>query len=287
MAITMNTNVASLSAQRNLQMTQARLTANFGRLSTGLRINTAADDAAGLAISEKLKSQIRSLSQAERNAHDGNSMLQVAEGAMNEVSGILTRMRELTVQSANSTLGVTERGFLDQEVTQLQAELDRIADVTEFNGTPLLSGGITGLTFGFQVGIGSTSADRINATIKGTRSVDLGVITGGAVSSVAGIDITTVTGAQNALSVIDRAIGDVSSRRADLGSVQNRMTVTIANLGTARENLSAANSRIRDVDVASETSEMTRNNILMQSGVAILAQANQQPSIALSLLGGG
>ncbi|MEZ4336588.1 MAG: flagellin [Sandaracinaceae bacterium] len=287
MAITMNTNVASLSAQRNLQMTQARLTANFGRLSTGLRINTAADDAAGLAISEKLKSQIRSLSQAERNAHDGNSMLQVAEGAMNEVSGILTRMRELSVQSANGTLGVTERGFLDQEVTQLQAELDRIADVTEFNGTPLLNGGITGLTFGFQVGIGSTSADRINATIKGTRSVDLGVITGGAVSSVAGIDITTVTGAQNALSVIDRAIGDVSSRRADLGSVQNRMTVTIANLGTARENLSAANSRIRDVDVASETSEMTRNNILMQSGVAILAQANQQPSIALSLLGGG
>jgi len=284
MALTMNTNVASIRAQRNLSATQGRLSANFGRLSTGLRINTAADDAAGLAISEKLKSQIRSLSQAERNAQDGNSLLQVAEGAMNQVSGILTRMRELSVQSATDTLGSTERGFLDQEVTQLNSELDRLANVTEFNGAKLLNGGTTGTSFNFQVGIGATTSDRITATIKGTKSTDLGIITGGAVSSVAGIDLNTVTGAQNALGVIDRAISDVSSRRADLGSVQNRLNVTVSNLGTARENLSAANSRIRDVDVASETASMTRNNILMQAGVAVLAQANQAPSVALSLL---
>ncbi|MEQ8456432.1 MAG: flagellin [Sandaracinaceae bacterium] len=285
MAITMNTNVASINAQRNLNKTQGSLMGNFGRLSTGLRINTAADDAAGLAISEKLKSQIRSLSQAERNAYDGNSLLQVAEGAMNEVSGILTRMRELAVQSATDTVGGTERGFLNQEVDALQAELDRIGEVTEFNGAKLLDGGTTGTTFNFQVGIGATTNDRIAATIKGTKSADLGAVTGGAVSSVAGIDLTTITGAQNALAVIDQAISDVSSRRADLGAVQNRMVVTIANLGTARENLSAANSRIRDVDVAAETAAMTRNNILMQAGTSVLAQANQQPQIALSLLG--
>lgn len=285
MAITINTNIASINAQRNLSATQSRLQGNFGRLSTGLRINTAADDAAGLGISEKLKSQIRSMAQAERNAHDGNSLLQTAEGAMNEVSGVLTRMRELAVQSATDTLGATERGFLDQEVTALTAELDRIAEVTEFNGAKLLTGGTTGTTFSFQVGIGSTTNDRIESTIKGTKAADLGIVTGGAVSSVAGIDVSTITGARDALSVIDQAINDVSSRRADMGSIQNRLNITVANLGTARENLTAANSRIRDVDVAQETASMTRNNILMQAGVSVLAQANQQPSVALSLLG--
>ena len=194
-------------------------------------------------------------------------------------------MRELAVQSATDTVGGTERGFLNQEVDALQAELDRIGEVTEFNGAKLLDGGTTGTTFNFQVGIGATTNDRIAATIKGTKSADLGAVTGGAVSSIAGIDLTTITGAQNALAVIDQAISDVSSRRADLGAVQNRMVVTIANLGTARENLSAANSRIRDVDVAAETAAMTRNNILMQAGTSVLAQANQQPQIALSLLG--
>ncbi len=286
MAITVNTNIASINAQRNLNQTQHRLMSNFGRLATGLRINTAADDAAGLGISEKLKAQIRSMAQAERNAQDSISLLQTAEGAMNEVSGVLSRIRELAVQSATDTVGATERGFLNQEVTALKQELDRIAEVTEFNGTKLLLGGTTGTSFNFQVGIGATTHDRIASTIKGTKTVDLGRITGGAVSSVAGIDLTTITGAQNALSVLDQAITDVSSRRADLGSVQNRITVTIANLGTARENLSAANSRIRDVDVAAETADMTRNNILMQAGTSILAQANQQPSVALSLLGG-
>ena len=285
MAITVNTNVASMNAQRNLGRTQKSLMGNLGRLSTGLRINTAADDAAGLAISEKLKSQVRSLSQAERNANDGVSLLQTAEGSMNEASGILTRMRELAVQSANGTLGTTERGFLNDEVTALSSELDRIGSVTEFNGTKLLEGGSTGTSFSFQVGLGATSNDSISATIKGVKAADLGVITGGSVSSIAGIDISTATGSQNALAVIDQAITDVSSRRADIGSVQNRLNVTISNLGSARENLSAANSRIRDVDVASETADMTRNNILMQAGVSVLAQANQSPQVALALLG--
>ncbi|HJL16803.1 MAG TPA: flagellin [Sandaracinaceae bacterium LLY-WYZ-13_1] len=285
MAITINTNIASLNAQRNLNATQHRLQGNFGRLSTGLRINQASDDAAGLGISEKLKSQIRSMSQAERNAQDGVSLLQTAEGAMNEVSGILTRMRELAVQSATDTVGATERGFINQEVSALQEELDRIAEVTEFNGAKLLDGSTTGTTFNFQVGIGATTNDQIAATIKGTKAADLGIVTGGAVSSVAGIDVSTATGATNALATIDAAINDVSSRRADIGSVQNRLQVTIANLGTARENLSAANSRIRDVDVAQETADMTRNNILMQAGTSVLAQANQAPQVALSLLG--
>ena len=285
MAITVNTNVASMNAQRNLGRTQKSLMGNLGRLSTGLRINTAADDAAGLAISEKLKSQVRSLSQAERNANDGVSLLQTAEGAMNEASGILTRMRELAVQSANGTLGGTERGFLNDEVSALSSELDRIGSVTEFNGTKLLEGGTTGTSFSFQVGLGATSNDSISATIKGVKAADIGVVTGGSVSSLAGIDISTATGAQNALAVIDQAITDVSSRRADLGSVQNRLNVTISNLGSARENLSAANSRIRDVDVASETADMTRNNIPMQAGVSVLAQANQSPQVALALLG--
>ena len=284
MAITVNTNVTSLNAQRNLGRTQKSLQGNLGRLSTGLRINTASDDAAGLAISEKLQSQIRSMSQAERNANDGVSLLQTAEGAMNEVSGVLTRMRELAVQSANGTLGATERGFLNDEVTALSSELDRIAEVTEFNGAKLLAGGTTGTSFSFQVGTGATTNDRISSTVKGTKATDLGIVTGGAVSSLAGIDISTATGAQNALSVIDQAITDVSSRRADIGSVQNRLNVTVANLGSARENLSAANSRIRDVDVASESAAMTRNNILMQAGVSVLAQANQAPQVALALL---
>jgi flagellin len=284
MAITVNTNVTSINAQRNLSATQGRLAGNLGRLSTGLRINTAADDAAGLAISEKLKSQVRSIGQAERNANDGISLLQTAEGAMNETSGVLSRMRELAVQAANDTVGSTERGFLDDEVTALRDELNRIAEVTEFNGQKLLSGGATGTEFNFQVGIGATSNDRITATLRGTRAQDLGSVTGGSVSSLAGIDISTVTGAQNALAVIDQAITDVSSRRADIGATQNRLNVTIANLGSARENLSAANSRIRDVDVASESAALTRNNILMQAGVSVLAQANQAPQVALALI---
>ncbi len=278
--ISINTNVAAINAQRNLGQTQTRLESNFGRLSTGLRINRSADDAAGLAISERLKSQVRSLAQAERNANDGISLLQTAEGAMNEVSGIITRIRELAVQSANGTLATTDRGYIDNEKTALLSEIDRIAASTDFNGTQLLNGGGAGVSFTFQIGSHGTAADRISVAI---TDMTTGTLAAGGLGA---LDLTTQAGSQAALSTLDTAIDDVSTARANLGAAQNRLTITIANLGNARENLSAANSRIRDVDVAAETAEMTRNNILSQSGIAVLAQANQMPTMALKLLQG-
>ena len=282
MAITINTNIASLNAQRNLNGTQGLLQGNLGRLSTGLRINTAADDAAGLAISENLRAQIRSLAQAERNANDAVSLIQTAEGSLNEVSGIMTRMRELAVQAANGTLGTTERGFLDDEFQALSNEIDRIAEVTEFNGINLLDGSASaGLDY--QVGINATSNDTLTVSISDMHANQIGATSTGA-DTIDDIAVTSVSSAQSALAVIDQAISDLSSERANLGAAQNRLNVTIANLGSARENLAAANSRIRDVDVASETAQLTRNTILMQAGVAVLAQANQMPAMALSLL---
>ena len=276
MALTINTNVASMNAQRNLGATQMRLNGNLGRLSSGQRINTAADDSAGLAISERFKSQIRSFGQAERNANDGVSMLQTAEGALNEISGVLTRIRELAVQSANGTLGSAERVYIDNENLALQAEITRISDVTEFNGTKLLDGTVsTGATL--QVGINGTTNDPISFSIQDS---DFSTLTGAAVS------LSTQTNAQAALTTLDTAINAVSTIRAGLGTVQNRLNVTVANLGSARENISAANSRIRDVDVAAETAELTRNNILVQAGVSVLSQANQAPQVALNLLRG-
>jgi len=280
MAISIVTNPASLNAQRNLNKTQGTMGRSLARLSSGLRINGASDDAAGLAISEKLKSQTRSIAQAERNANDAVSMLQTAEGAMNETSGLLIRMRELSVQSANDTVGSTERSFIQSELSDLRDEVNRIAEVTEFNGTKLIDGTASSVTF--QVGIQNTTNDRISVSVNDMHATALGT---GATTRLSGLDISTITGAQTALDVLDAAITDVSAGRAEIGAVQNRLQVTIANLGTARENLSAANSRIRDVDVASESAELTKNNILMQAGVSVLAQANQQPSLALSLLG--
>lgn len=277
--ISVNTNVTSLNAQRSLGTTQMRLDANYGRLSSGNRINRASDDAAGLAISERFKSQIRSYAQAERNAQDGISLLQTAEGAMNEISGVLTRIRELAIQGANGTLGATERGYLDQEKGALLAEIDRFAQVTDFNGQQLLNGGAAGANFDFQVGIDGTANDRISVAVTDMTTASLGA------GALAAVDLTTQAGAQAALATLDTAIDDVSTARASLGATQNRLVVTIANIGSARENVSAANSRIRDVDVAAETAEMTRNNILMQSGVSVLAQANQMPQYALKLLG--
>ena len=282
MALTVMTNVASLNAQKNLARNQMSLDRSLGRLSSGLRINKAADDAAGLAISEKLKSQIRSMAQAERNANDGVSLLQTAEGAMSELSDLLTRMRELAVQSANDTLGSIERGFLNDEVVQLQQEVDRIAEVTEFNGITLLDGNVSALNF--QVGIGDTSNDAILIGIQDMHVSAIGLQTSGSTTSLGSIDISTLEGAKAALNVIDQAVKDTAAGRAEIGAVQNRLQVTMSNLSTARENLSAANSRIRDVDVAAETSSLTRANILMQAGVSVLAQANQAPSLALSLL---
>ena len=278
MALTINTNVASMNAQRNLGATQMRLNGNLGRLSSGQRINTAADDSAGLAISERFKSQIRSFGQAERNANDGVSMLQTAEGALNEISGVLTRIRELAVQSANGTLGSSERVYIDNENLALQAEITRISDVTEFNGTKLLDGTLSTAAATLQVGTSSSSNDQISFNIANS---DFATLAGG--STVA---LSTQTAAQSALTTLDTAINAVSTIRAGLGTVQNRLNVTVANLGSARENISAANSRIRDVDVASETAEMTRNNILVQAGVSVLSQANQAPQVALNLLRG-
>jgi flagellin len=272
MAISLGTNTQSLNAQRSLSNTQNRLSGNLAKLSTGMRINNAADDAAGLAISERFKAQIRSLSQAERNANDGISLTQTAEGAMNEISGALVRMRELAVQASNGTLSSADRGYINNEAQDLVAEIDRISAATEFNGARLLDG-----TFNadMQVGTNNTGDDRINITIGQT---DFATIAGAAV------DLTTAADAQAALDTLDTAIEAVSANRASIGTVQNRLQVSISNLGSARENISAANSRIRDVDIASETAEMTRNNILMQAGVSVLAQANQAPSVAMSLL---
>ena len=278
MAISIKTNVESLGAQRNLNQTQKALASNFGRLSSGLRINTAADDAAGLAISERLKSQIRSMSQAERNANDGISLLQTAEGAMNENSGLLIRMRELAMQSSTDTVGTAEKALLQTEFNELTEEIGRIADVTQFNGVNLLDGTTT--AFNFQVGIGTTASDTITADMESLTNTSYGA----SGSDLTSLDISTTTGAQAALTMLDTAISDTSQSRSTLGSVQNRLQVTTANLMSTRENLSAANSRIRDVDVAEESSAMTRNNILMQAGVSVLSQANQAPQTALSLL---
>jgi flagellin len=278
MALTIQTNVASLGAQRNLNKTQQQMGVSLGRLSSGLRINSAADDAAGLAISEKMRAQVRGLAQAERNAMDGVSLIQTAESAMNEVSGILTRMRELSVQSANGTLGSTERGFINQEFGALRDEIDRIAQVTEFNGASLLDGSSTNVTF--QVGTNDSTDDRIQVTLTNMSSSQLGGTT-----AISSLSVSSVSGAQAAMAAIDSAISDVSSGRAKLGATQNRLQVTVTNLSSARENISAANSRIRDTDVAEESAAMTRSSILMQAGVSILAQANQMPSMALSLLG--
>ena len=278
MALTINTNISSLNAQRNLSVTQGQLNKSLQRLSSGLRINTAADDAAGLAISENMRGQIRSMNQSVRNANDGVSLIQTAEGSLNETSNILIRMRELASQSATGTVGSTERGYIQDEFTKLTSEIDRIANATEFNGTKLLDGSLsagTGMTF--QIGARNVAAnDRISMTVKSAKATDIGIDSA--------VKVDTQTNAQAALDKIDAAIKNVSSLRGGLGATQNRLQSTINNLQVAIENTSAAESRIRDVDVASETASMTRANILTQAGTAILAQANQSPQAALQLL---
>jgi flagellin len=297
MALSVLSNQASLNAQRNLSQTGKALSSNFAKLSSGQRINTAGDDAAGLAISERMKAQMRSMSQAERNANDGISLLQTAEGALNENSGILIRMRELSMQSANGTLGASERTALQTEFVQLRSEINRISEVTEFNGQKLLNGDVE--EFKFQVGISSSDSDTIAATMvkmtskeygvdtDGTTPIDLTALSIGNGKDEEGNDVTgDAASAQAALETLDKAIAATSTSRATLGATQNRLQVTVSNLQSANNNLSAANSRIRDVDVAEESASMTRNNILSQAGLAVLAQANQLPSQALSLLRG-
>lgn len=273
------TNVASLNAQKNLAATQSALSTSIGRLSSGMRINTASDDAAGLGISENLKANIRSIAQAERNTNDGVSMSQVAEGAMDDMQGIVSRMRELSVQASNSTLGATERGYIHTEFKQLSSEINRISSVTNFNGQKLLDGSAsTGLTF--QVGINNTSNDRIAMSVTKLDATTLGSTS----LHVGSASLSTAANAQTAIGVFDKAIQQLSQARAKVGATQNRLAVTVSNLATSKQNLSAANSRIRDVDVAEETASLTRSQILSQAGLAVLAQANQIPQSALSLL---
>lgn len=276
MGLRINTNTASLNAQRNLAGTKLKLDKSMERLSSGLRINRAGDDAAGLAISENLKAQVRGLKQATRNAQDGVSLVQVAEGGLNEISAILIRLRELSVQAASDTIGPIERQFLNVEYDQLVSEVDRIADSTEFNGTQLLSG--TGSILDFQVGTrNDPNIDRLSFD---ASKAD-------ANAAALGVNLTSVSdkaSAQNSLTAIDQAIVSVSAMRADFGAIQNRLQSTISNLAVSIENMSAANSRIRDVDVAEETAELTKNNILQNAGISVLAQANQSSQSALTLL---
>lgn len=276
MGLRINTNVASLNAQRNLRGTRLAMNKSLEKLSSGQRINRAGDDAAGLAISENLKAQVRGLKQAERNAEDGVSLVQIAEGALSEVSNILIRLRELSVQAASDTIGPTERKFLNVEFEQLTSEVDRIANSTEFNRVPLLNG--TGAVFDIQIG---TRNDPISDRLTfDASSADVNV-------AALGLNLASVAdkiSAQNSLSSIDQAIISVSGIRADFGALQNRLQSTINNIAVSVENLSAANSRVRDTDVAAETAELTRNNILMTAGTAVLAQANASTKNALNLI---
>src|SRR5688572_5074466 len=276
MALFINSNVASEAAQKNLGANQAKLQTSFARLSSGLRINSAKDDAAGLAISESLKSQIRSFNVAERNASDGISMAQTAEGSLGEVHSILGRMRELSVQAANGSLTSTDRGFLQTEFSSLQSEITRIQGSSKFNGKALV--GSVPATITLQVGLNNTGSDQIAVTLGG---VSLATISG----SVTLLSGSTASGALASLATIDQAIQDVSTSRSSFGAIMNRLEVAQNSIQTMRLNLSSANSRIRDVDVATETATLSRNQVLSQAGVSVLAQANQLPTLALNLMG--
>jgi len=270
MGLRVNTNIASLTAQRNLGAVSNRLQGNYSRLASGLRIASAADDAAGLAISERMRSQIRSFTVAGRNAQDGISLVQTAEGALNEVSNQLGRLRELAIQASNGTLTTPDRATLDLEFQALKNEITRISGETEFNGVALLDN-----TTPLNIHVGLDSTDTIAVT-----PVDVA-----GVSATLG-DVTDETNALAQLALVDTAIGDISTARGALGASQNRLQSAFASIQSARENLSAAESRIRDVDIASETADLTRNSILQQAATSVLGQANAQPQIALSLLQG-
>jgi len=275
MGLRINTNTASLNAQRNLSQSTEALQRSLERLSSGLRITRASDDAAGLAISERFRSEVRSLQQAQRNAMDGISVLQIAEGALNETSGLLIRLRELAIQSANGTLGTGERTALDAEFQDLVAEIDRIANVTEFNGTTLLDG--SAVTITFQVGSNNTTNDQISVTGVDATATGIGVT---------GLAVDSQANAQAALASLDTAIDSVTSLRAGFGTAQNRLESTIRSIAVSVENTTAAESRIRDVDVASETAMLTRAQVLQQAGITVLAQANVSSQNALALLRG-
>jgi len=285
MGLNVNTNIGSLRAQRNLNINAKSIDNSIAKMSSGLRINQSSDDAAGLAISEHLKAQIRGLSVCTRNASDGISLVQTAEGVLGTVHGMLIRMRELALQSATGTYGDGERAYLQQEFGSAISEIDRIATRTEFNGQLLLNGDMaTGLSI--QVGLHSSVDDRINIAIPPALASQLG-LESAAAPSLAAQDIASMTAAQMCLAVIDQAISDVSGIRGGLGATQNRLENTIDNIMIQRTNLSAADSRVRDADIAAEASELTRVEILTNAATAMIAQANQMPRLALQLIGQG
>jgi flagellin len=279
MGIVIRSNPTAAATLSSLERTNRRLSGNMLKLSSGMRINSAADDAAGLAISESLKAQVVSLQQAGRNSADAVSTLQIAEAAMGEVANTLQRMRELAMQSSSGQLSNQQRGFLDQEMDELRKEVTRISEVTEFNGLNLLDGGLStasGVTLSFQVGIQNTNNDRINVNVNTISATGLGIGT---------MSLASQTRARSALDTIDLAISSLSSSRANLGAKMNRLTITMDNLSSAEQNIDAANSRIRDVDVGHEMGRMVSNQILSQAGSAMLSQANSLPQIALGLIG--
>jgi len=280
MGLRINTNVASIAAQKNLRQTSEKQSSVLQKLASGNKIVRAADDSAGLAISEKMKAQIRGTNQAKRNAEDGVSMVQTAEGALNEVSGVLIRLRELSIQSASDTVGDTEREFMDLEYQNLKQEVERISRTTEFNGKKLLQGGDS--TYDFQIGINNIPfEDRISYDqSKSNASLD-SLFEGDADS----ITVVSKEAAQGTLEKLDKAIQNVSGQRAVMGSIQNRLGSTIRNLEVSAENISASNSRIRDTDYAAATADNTRLSILGSAGSAVLAQANANGQNALRLIG--
>lgn len=276
MALSIVSNGASLTGQRHVNKTHSTLNQSLQRLSSGYRINGAMDDAAGLGVSERMRAQVRGLAQASRNASDGLSVVQTAEGAMGEISGILIRMRELSVQAASDTITNTERAYINTEFTDMTAEVDRITKSTKFNGNTLLDGTYATTGLDFQVGFESGNDFKITVAIAQVDSATLG-FDSAAVDSKAN--------ALTAMGLLDTALDSLNTARAGLGSKGNRLVAAGSAVDVMREGIAAANSRIRDTDIAAETSAMSRSQVLMQAGTSMLAQANSQPQLALSLLG--
>ena len=275
MALRINYNEAASKAQRGLAASQDAYTSQAEALSSGLRINKASDDAAGMAVSERLKNQVRGLNQAQRNAQDGISMIQTAEGGLSEIANLLARMRELAVQSANDTLTSTDRTNLNAEFTQLQAEITRIGNSVSFNGTVLLN---AAASFTLQVGANSTAAsNQLALALTDNRATATGI-------ALTSNDVTSQTNGSVAITQIDTAINTISTNRASLGAMQSRLESAVRSLAVASENAAAANSRVADADIASSMSELVRAQILQRAGISVLAQANQAPGMILDLL---
>jgi len=276
MSLAITTNVTSMVAQNSLAKTQTALSTSFARLSSGMRINSAADDAAGLGISKSMNAQVRSYAVAERNTNDGISMLQTADGGAEQIHGIMTRMRELAVQASNGSLASTDYSNLDAEYQQNAQEIDRISSSVQFNGINVLSG--TAAAKSFQVGIGTATTDRIAVTFGGADVTNL--------LGATATDVTNFANSQAAITALDSGIQSLSTVRAGFGAAMNRFSNTVSNLQTMQTNTSASLSRIRDADIAKETAELSKNQVLSQAGAAILSQANQTPQLAMSLLRG-